>query len=207
MASHRHILRTLPLAPPAAGLRSTPDRPLRAGRTPSRTRAPRTAAAPRSLRAVTRRFLRCERASAAIEGAVAMSVLFSAFAGLMGFVSTIYTDDQMGRGARTVARALALDPNADPWAAFRREVDLDLASCTRRSDGVSFDSSPGNVCDQACTVCEKWTLTIDHGVSPKSLETVFGGGTASDGEMILVKLEKEDSSRQSFGLARREPEE
>ena len=139
---------------------------------------------------MTGRFLRCERASAAIEGAIAIFVLFGAFAGLMEIVNTVYTEDRMGRGARTVARALALDPSADPWVALAKEIDLDAASCSVRSDGEPTDSAPGNVCDAACTVCDEWKLEINGGVSPKDLTTALGGSAAADGEMILVRLLK-----------------
>ena len=139
---------------------------------------------------MTGRFLRCERASAAIEGAFAIFVLFGAFAGLMEIVNTVYTEDRMGRGARTVARALALNPSADPWKALAEEIDLDAASCSVRIDNKPTDSAPGNVCDADCTVCDEWKLEINGGVSPKDLTKALGGGAAADGEMILVRLLK-----------------
>ena len=141
---------------------------------------------------MTGRFLRCERASAAIEGAIAIFVLVSAFAGLMEIVNTVYTEDQMGRGARTVARALALNPSADPWEALGREIDLNAASCSVRSDGEPTDSAPGNKCDADCTVCDEWKLAFDRGVSPGTLAVALGvdKGDVAPGEMILVRLLK-----------------
>ena len=141
---------------------------------------------------MTGRFLRCERASAAIEGAIAIFVLVSAFAGLMEIVNTVYTEDRMGRGARMVARALALDPAAEPWVALAEEIDLDAASCSVRSDGKPTDSAPGNKCDADCTVCDEWKLVIDRGVSPGTLAAALGVGEdpVEPGEMILVRLHK-----------------
>ena len=146
---------------------------------------------------MTGRFLRCERASAAIEGAIAIFVLVSAFAGLMEIVNTVYTEDQMGRGARTVARALALNPSADPWEALATEIDLaSTATCPvfkwTGTTGAGCDTDGDNDvdADDGGCVCDGWTMAIYRDVSPKTLATVRGRGTAPDGEMILVRLQK-----------------
>ena len=155
---------------------------------------------------MTGRFLRCERASAAIEGAIAIFVLVSAFAGLMEIVNTVYTEDRMGRGARTVARALALNPDAKPWEVLGTEIDLaSTATCpgfkwtdtgddrSTRAKCVSGVDSNGDDVTVDCE-CDGWTMDIDRGVSPGTLATVLGGGTTPDGEpngeMILVRLLK-----------------
>ena len=147
---------------------------------------------------MTGRFLRCERASAAIEGAIAIFVLVSAFAGLMEIVNTVYTEDRMGRGARTVARALALNPDAKPWEALGTEIDLaSTATCpvfkwtgTTTGAGCDTDGDDDVDADDGGCVCDGWTMAIDRGVSPGTLATVLGGGTALDGEMILVRLQR-----------------
>ena len=178
---------------------------------------PGAAAVKRGLRAVTGRFLRCERASAAIESTIAVSVLVGAFAGLMGTVNTTFTGDQTGRGARVVARALALDPNANPWEALGTEIDLAHARCPK----FDWADAPAAACvgdkdddgdgekDAVDCLCDGWKMAIDRGVSPGTLATVLGGGTTPNGkpngEMILVRLYKGQSPG-SIGLARSEPE-
>ena len=115
------------------------------------------------------RFFHGQRGSTAVEGAIAISILVAAFAGLMAIVQESYATDRLGRAARAVARAVALDSQADPCAAIRRELDL----------AVDFD-------------CEgQWQITVDHGVSPSHLSTLVagdtGGGNAS-GELVLVRI-------------------
>ena len=124
------ILRCCPPPPPAAsGLRTAPDRRPRAGRRTPRTRLPRTAAAPKRLRAVMRRFLRCECASVALESAIALSVLVSRLLGPDAHRRRrLLADDRTGRGARAVARTMALNPSADPWAALKREGGLSASA-------------------------------------------------------------------------------
>lgn len=139
-----------------------------------------------------RRFLRCERAGVALESALALSVLVGAFSGLMHIVGDVFAEDRMGRGARAVARALALDPGADPWAALKREGALDAgAQCTQWS---ATDDT-----------CGGWTLTIDHGVAPAALPDDLAAGVTAPagGELVLVRLERGDSL--ALGLARCEP--
>ena len=142
---------------------------------------------------MTRRFLRCERASVALESAIALSVLVVAFSGLMNIVGDVYSDDRTGRGARAVARAIALNPSADPWAALKREGELDAsAACTEWS--------------AADNTCDGWTLRIDHGVAPADLPDDLAASvpTSDGGELVLVRLERDGSL--SLGIARREPE-
>ena len=141
------------------------------------------------------RFARCERGVAAIEGALALSVLVVAFVVQMNIVTDIYTEDQAGRGARVVARAIAL--NADPWAALRKEFGLDENhSCNKLTD-----NTPG--------ACDGWTLSIARKVSPKSLGDALGGTATSGGDMVLVRLWKGQGGTKTpdaIGLARGEPE-
>ena len=119
------------------------------------------------MNATPRRFLRGERGSAAIESALALTVLVVAFAGLMEIVQVSYNEDRMGRAARAAARALALNPATDACAAIRRELAL----------AEDFD------CGAA------WTVTVDRGVSPESLpDTPDGTVTTGTGDMVLVRV-------------------
>ena len=105
----------------------------------------------------------------AVEGAIAISVLVAAFASLMAIVQESYATDQMGRAARAVARAVALDAQADHCAAIRRELGL----------AASFDCA------------SQWQITVDVGVSPSNLSTMLAGGTVNgtaNGELILVRI-------------------
>ena len=194
MAQSRHILHTplLPPPPAASGPRAAPERPPRAGQRAPRTRLPRTAAAPKRLRAVMRRFLRCERASVALESAIALSVLVGAFSGLMTIVGDVYSDDRTGRGARAVARTMALNPSADPWAALKREGGLSAsATCPAWT--------------ATANTCGGWTLKIDRGVAPAALPDDLTASVSSsiEGELVLVRLER--GGAVAFGLARSEP--
>ena len=155
-------------------------------------RIPRAAAALRSLRTVTRRFLVAERASVAIESALALTVLVSAFAGLMNIVGDVHADDWMGRGARAAARAVALDPSAEPWIAIKREGMLDAnAACPRWTANTN--------------TCGGWTLRIDRRVAPAALPDDLAANVSSEsgGELVLVRLEHGGSV--ALGLARSEP--
>ena len=137
------------------------------------------------------RFLACERASVALESALALSVLIAAFAGLMHIVGDVYADDRTERGARAVARAIALDPATDPWAALRREGGLGAnATCPEWT--------------AAANTCAGWTLRIDRGVAPAALpDDLAAGVSASSGELVLVRLDR--GGAVTFGLARSEP--
>lgn len=116
-----------------------------------------------------RGFIRGQRGSVAVEGAIAISILVAAFAGLMAIVQESYATDQMARAARAVARAVALDAQADRCAAIRREL------------GLADDFNCGS----------RWQVTVNLGVSPSSLSTLLAGtagnGTAS-GDLILVRI-------------------
>ena len=130
---------------------------------------------------MTRRFLRFERGSVALESAFALSVIVIAFAGLMHIVGDVFAEDISNRGARAVARALALDPAADPWAALRREVDLD-ATCLWTAGDTNAQ-------------CDGWKLAIHLGVSPATLgAAALGVGDTAAGEMVLVRLESTASN-------------
>lgn len=161
---------------PAPGFTSTPLRPVSgAGRASSlRFTAGRAARPPAGA---PRRHPGCERGGVAVESAIALAILVGAFAGLMHVVGTVFAGDEMGRGARAVARALALDPNADPWTVLGRELGRDAALC------------PGWTDTTTSAECGGWTLVITRGVSPGGLEAALGGGTAAAGEMVLVRIE------------------
>ena len=191
MAHTRRIHHTAPLPHAAAESPRSSRSPLPGG---APARLPRPAAATRAARAVMRRFLRCERGGVAIETAVSLLILVGWFSGLMHIVGDVFADDRAGRGARAVARALALDPLADPWAALKREGELAAnAQC------------PPWPADADTDTCGDWTLTIDHGVAPAALpDPLDAGVSAAAGELVLVRLERGDSI--AVGLARREPQ-
>ena len=127
---------------------------------------PRNAGAPR-LRGALREFLHGERGAAALESAVALTVLVVGFAALMAIVREVYVDDRAARAARAAARALALDPTAHACAAIRRELRL----------ADDFD------CETA------WTLKVDLGVGPGSLpDTLEAEATAGSGDIVLVRI-------------------
>ena len=138
-----------------------------------------------------RRFLRAERASVALESAIALSVLVGAFSGLMHIVGDVFADDRAGRGARAVARTIALNPSTDPWAALKREGGLSAnATCAEWKP--------------ADNTCGGWTLKIDRGVAPAALPKNLSAGVSShEGELVLVRLER--GGAVAFGLARSEP--
>ena len=143
---------------------------------------------------MTRRSLRFERGSVAVESALALAVLVSAFASLMHIVGDIYAEDHAARGARTVARALATNPSADPWAALRREGLLDAGACPEWPD-----TDTG--------ACAGWTLTVHRGISPATLGAAFAGGATADGDMVLVRLKQGSAGSTepvSIGVARSE---
>ena len=140
-----------------------------------------------------RRFLRGERASVALESAIALSVLVGAFSGLMTIVGDVYSDDRAGRGARAVARTIALNPSTDPWAALKREGGLSASA-----------TCPAWSATDTTAACGGWTLKIDRGVAPAGLPKDLAASVSShDGELVLVRLER--GGAVAFGLARSEP--
>ena len=110
-----------------------------------------------------------QRGSVSVEGAIAISILVAAFAGLMAIVQESYVTDRLGRAARAAARAVALDSGADACAAIRRELHL----------AASFDCN------------DQWQITIDHGVDPAALSALIAGtasSTTTSGELVLVRI-------------------
>ena len=105
----------------------------------------------------------------AVEGAVTIAILVAAFAGLMAIVQEVYSSDRLGRAARAAARAVALDANADPCAAIRREFGLP----------ESFD----------CTT--RWRISVHKGLHPSDLSSVLADASAETGEsgdMVMVRI-------------------
>ena len=171
------------------------DAPRRGVPSSSRADARRAGAGPRPRTlcgAVIGRFLRCGRGSVALESALALAILTSAFATLTPIFGTVFAEDRMSRGARAVARAVALDPGADPWEALAREGEFAGAACPAWDPG-----------DDTTHTCGGWTLKVHGGVSPATLGAALAGGTTAAGEMVLVHLERAQGT--GFGVARREP--
>ena len=138
------------------------------------------------LRAALGRFLLGTGGAAAIETAWAVAVLVVAFAGIATSVNSIFTDDAVGRAARAAARALALDPDADPWKAVHYELDGGAPwQCT--TDWSAADSG----------TCSGWELAVVHGVTPAALAAVLGAGPmppSVDGGLVVVGLARGSSS-------------
>ena len=126
-----------------------------------------------------------------------MSLIVAAFSGLASLVQESYANDRMGRAARAVAHAVALDDRVDPCAVIRSELAL----------GEAFD-------------CEKhWRIAVDE-VSASNLSDIVSGNARGDGEggdLVLVRIghspggDDEGDDSQSVplvavGLARSEPE-
>ena len=139
---------------------------------------------------MTRRFLRSERGNVALEGALALGVLVGAFAGLVHIFADAWTEDRAGRAARAVARTLAIDPAADPWAALRREGGLEAtATC------------PAWTAAATSAACGGWTLSVHRGVSPATLDDALDGDATAAGEMVLVHLARTPQAAPNTGNA------
>ena len=112
----------------------------------------------------------CEsRGSAAVEGAIAISILVAALAGLMAIVQETYSSDRLGRAARAAARAVALDASADPCAAIRLEFRLP----------ERFDCGT------------RWRISVHQGLHPSVLSSVLADASAEaggGGEMVMVRI-------------------
>ena len=125
-------------------------------------------------------FFREGRGSVAVEGAVAISILVAAFAGLMAIVQESYSSDLLGRAARAAAQAVALDASADPCAAIRREFRLP----------ESFD------CDT------RWLISVHQGLHPSELSSVLADASAEageGGEMVMVRIAWSDGTEATEG--------
>lgn len=142
-----------------------------------------------------RGFWRGRGGSVALEGAIAISVLVAAFAGLMAIVQDRFATDRLARAAYAAARSLALDPVADVCGAIRRELGL----------AADFDCN------------ERWLVTVEQGVRPSALAGALREGTrvgGPEGEMVLVRIawtpsdsaDAVDVPMVALGLARREEE-
>ena len=114
-------------------------------------------------------FLRESRGAVAVEGAIAISILVAAFAGLMAIVQESYSSDRLGRAARAAAQAVALNASADPCAAIRREFRLP----------ESFDCGT------------RWRISVHQGLHPSELSSVLADASAEaggGGEMVMVRI-------------------
>ena len=149
-------------------------------------------------------FWRDQRASVAVETAIAVSVLVIAFAGIVQIVHSAYVSDRMGRAARAAVHAVALSPGTKAASlaslvckAIRNELDL----------GDGFD----------CT--KKLSVKIDRKLIPGDL-TKSGGSRARNGELALIWIawsggrwnpgellanDDEDARRAVLAVARLEP--
>ena len=193
-----------PSSPPALSGRRTPSRPpggLARGARPgagssgigiSPGKSPRPARA--HARAALRRFARCEAGGSAVDSALAIAILVTAFAGLMAIVETVYTEDRMGRGARAVARSIALNPydSDGPWNALETEgLIANATECPAVSTGT-VTCGGGNI-ELENGTCDDWTLIIQRKLLPEelpgALETCPAAG-AGAGDLVLVRVEK-----------------
>lgn len=202
MAHHRTIIRNTSLPHAPQGRVNAPRPSAHRPPLPAHTAAPDGAppvspgargrtARRRPRGGALRRFLSCERGNVAIESALAIAILVGAFAVLMNTVGTVFDEDRTGRGVRAVARALALDPNASPWAVLEREVGgLDSAQCPAWTSATERGS------------CGGWTLAVSNGISPGALGDALGGGTAAEGEMIFVRVLEPGSAGLSVSVVR-----
>lgn len=125
-------------------------------------------------------FLRENRGAVAVEGAVAISILLAAFAGLMAIVQESYSSDRLGRAARAAAQAVALNASADPCAAIRREFRLP----------ESFDCGT------------RWRISVHQGLHPSELSSVLVDASAEaggGGEMVMVRIAWSDGAEATEG--------
>ena len=142
--------------------------------------------APARMRGALGKFFLGERGAAAIETALSVSVLVVALAGIMQVVTTVFVDDQAERAARAAARALALDPGADPWEPVREELHAD-ANHTCTTDWTASDLG----------ACDGWTLAVRHGVSPAALTVALDPdlpAPAAGGDLVLVGLSRQPAN-------------
>lgn len=162
--------------------------------------------------AVVREFVRGERGNVAIETALALVGLLTAFVFLVDILGDAYAEDRADRAARSMAYALALDPDgALPWHILESNggIQIDYQAC-------------GNLLpDDDTATCGGWTLTVYRDVGPADLAKVLAGEDPAGGEMVLVKLEKQPAQQAqgnvtpaiwggnapifAFGAARHEP--
>lgn len=131
---------------------------------------------------VVRDFVRGERGNVAIETALALVGLLTAFVLLMNILGVAYAEDRADRAARSMAYALALDPDgALPWHILESNggIHIDHQAC-------------GNLLpDDDTDTCGGWTLTVYRDVGPADLAKVVAGEDPAGGEMVLVKLERQ----------------
>ena len=158
------------------------------------------------MRTALGKFCLGARGAAAIETALAVGVLITAFAGLMQTVNTVFVDDQAGSAAR------ALNPDTNPWNPIWEELYSaeNPAACT----------TSAGTCAK-CTTCVKWTLAVRRDVSPPALAAALGPNPSAStvaGELVLVGLSRSSATANaspttadvvkmdSVGVTRREPE-
>ena len=121
-------------------------------------------------------FFHGSRGAVAVEGAIAISILVAAFAGLMAIVQESYSSDRLGRAARAAAHAVALDASADPCAAIRHEFRLP----------ERFDCGT------------RWRISVHQGLHPSELSSVLTDPSTESGEggeMIMVRIAWSDGAK------------
>ena len=164
-------------------------------RQPAPRHPPGASARPRTPPgAVIGRFLRCERASVALESAVGISILVAVFASLMGIVHKTYVEDRMERGARAGARAVSLAAAAP--ASEKALKDLVCKAVERE-----FGEDVGRAC--AC-----WNIEVEAFETPQALSGghARGNGAPLGGEnadMVLVRISRPWGS---FSVATPDPD-
>ena len=110
-----------------------------------------------------------ERGSATLETALKIASLVVAAGLILDFAMAAYEDDQMGRGAQAVARALALGSQVPPCDLVRQELDF----------GPEFE-------------CEgEWEIRVSRSVKPSEITTQTQSGA---GNMVVVRIGAQGST-------------
>jgi len=133
-----------------------------------------------------RNFRSGQRGATTIGAAIAISILVTVLASLMGIVHKVYTEDRMERGARAAARAVSL-------AASAPASEQALQDIVCRAVARELGEDDGAAC--AC-----WTIEVEAFETPQALSRGKGrgAGTPHGGEnadLVLVRLSRPWGSR------------
>ena len=133
-----------------------------------------TGAAPRGFRSG-------QRGATTIGAAIAISILITALASLMGIVHKVYTEDRMERGARAAARAVSLAASAPA-----SEQALKDLACRAVERELGEDEG---------TACACWTIEVEAFETPQALSggEARDAGTPPGGEnadLVLVQVRR-----------------